>query len=71
MPLAWLARCRSSIQPADLLAGKLSILMPVGVALLGVREGQSMAWGTASERSRPSSFSMDLYQPEANGRLGL
>ena len=33
-------------QEADLAAGKVSILTPVGAALIGVAEGQSITWFT-------------------------
>ena len=35
---------------ADIAEGKISILTPVGVALIGLREGQSVAWSSRDGR---------------------
>jgi regulator of nucleoside diphosphate kinase len=37
---------------ADIAAGKISILTPIGAALIGLSEGQSIAWKTRDGRSR-------------------
>jgi regulator of nucleoside diphosphate kinase len=37
---------------ADIEAGKISILTPVGAALIGLSEGQSIAWKTRDGRTR-------------------
>jgi regulator of nucleoside diphosphate kinase len=37
---------------ADIAAGRISILTPVGTALIGLSEGQSIAWKTRDGRSR-------------------
>jgi regulator of nucleoside diphosphate kinase len=52
---------------ADIDAGKISILTPVGTALLGLRVGQSIDWelpGGARQRYRVAAVP---YQPEAAG----
>ncbi len=52
---------------ADIDAGKISILTPVGTALLGLRVGQSIEWelpGGARQRYRIAALP---YQPEAAG----
>jgi regulator of nucleoside diphosphate kinase len=52
---------------ADLDAGRLSVLVPVGTALLGLRAGQSIDWegpGGAKQRYRIAAVP---YQPEAAG----
>ncbi len=33
-------------QEADILSGKVSVLTPIGTALIGLRAGQSIAWET-------------------------
>lgn len=37
---------------ADIAAGRISILTPIGAALIGLSEGQSMAWKTRDGRLR-------------------
>jgi len=37
---------------ADIAAGRISILTPIGAALIGLSEGQSIAWKTRDGRSR-------------------
>ena len=37
---------------ADIAAGRLSILTPIGAALIGLSEGQSIAWKTRDGRLR-------------------
>jgi regulator of nucleoside diphosphate kinase len=37
---------------ADIAAGRISILTPVGAALIGLSEGQSIAWKTRDGRTR-------------------
>ena len=37
---------------ADIAAGRISILTPIGTALIGLAEGQSIAWKTRDGRSR-------------------
>jgi regulator of nucleoside diphosphate kinase len=55
---------------ADIDAGKISVLVPVGTALLGMRVGQSIDWegpGGAKQRYRIAAVP---YQPEAAGEQG-
>lgn len=55
---------------ADIDAGKISVLVPIGTALLGLRVGQSIEWelpGGKKERYRI----VDVpFQPEAAGEPG-
>jgi regulator of nucleoside diphosphate kinase len=37
---------------ADIAAGRISILTPIGAALIGLSEGQSIAWKTRDGRLR-------------------
>lgn len=39
-------------EEADVEYGKISVLSPVGLALLGLREGQSIEWSFPNSRSR-------------------
>lgn len=56
---------------ADISAGKLSILTPVGTALIGLSEGETMEWTTRDGRSKELTVVKVLYQPEADGRFDL
>lgn len=51
---------------ADIDAGKISVLVPVGTALLGLRVGQSIDWVTSGQTQRYRIIDV-LYQPEAAG----
>jgi|SRR6185437_1247989 regulator of nucleoside diphosphate kinase len=53
---------------ADIDAGKISILVPVGTALLGLRVGQSIDWELPSGQKRRYRVIDVPYQPEAAGR---
>lgn len=55
---------------ADINRGRLSVLAPLGTAMLGAREGQTLdvGGGTAACRLRVKRV---LYQPEAAGRFDL
>jgi regulator of nucleoside diphosphate kinase len=48
--------------------GRLSILTPVGVALLGLSAGQHMEWETRDGRTLGLRLLEVTYQPEAAGR---
>ena len=55
---------------ADIDSGKISVLVPIGTALLGLRVGQSIDWelpGGGRERYR---IAAGPYQPEAAGEDG-
>lgn len=55
---------------ANIDAGKVSILVPIGTALLGLRVGQSIDWELPSgEKARLRVISVP-YQPEAAGHPG-
>lgn len=52
---------------ANLENGSLSILTPLGVALLGVRPGEKTNWVGRDGCKRTLLVQSILYQPEANG----
>ncbi|HTI86922.1 MAG TPA: nucleoside diphosphate kinase regulator [Alphaproteobacteria bacterium] len=58
------------VNPADenVSGGLLSILTPVGVALLGLSAGQHMEWETRDGRTLGLRLLEVTYQPEAAGR---
>ncbi len=53
----------------DDLLGRISILSPLGTALLGLSEGQSIAWTSLDGRRRRVTLLEVVYQPEAAGRF--
>ena len=56
---------------ADVTKGKVSILAPVGTALIGLRIGQSIDWPMPNKaRRRLKVINID-YQPEASGDWDL
>lgn len=56
---------------ADFDAGRLSILAPVGAALLGLRPGQTIDWPMPDGRVRTIRVVSVEWQPEAAGELDL
>lgn len=46
--------------------GRISVLAPLGLALLGTRKGQSVDWKGHDGMKRRLKVSEILYQPEAN-----
>jgi regulator of nucleoside diphosphate kinase len=54
---------------ADIDAGKLSVLSPVGTALLGYAEGDTVEWEVPAGKRRIR-IEKILYQPEAAGDFG-
>lgn len=56
---------------ADLDQAKISVTTPVGAALIGLREGQSIAWTTAAGAIRRITLHKVAYQPERAGRYDL
>lgn len=46
--------------------GTISVLAPVGTALLGMKVGRSIDWKTASDKPIRLTVLEVLYQPEAN-----
>lgn len=55
---------------ADASAGRISVLAPIGTALLGLRAGQSIAWRTPGG-VREVRVVRVPYQPEAAGDFAL
>lgn len=51
---------------ADARAGKVSVLAPIGSALLGLRVGQSIEWQVPNGKKRVRVVELK-YQPEAHG----
>jgi regulator of nucleoside diphosphate kinase len=50
--------------------GKISVLAPVGTAMLGYRVGDSIEWEVPSGRRRLKVEEL-IYQPEASGDYNL
>jgi regulator of nucleoside diphosphate kinase len=55
-------------QDADAVEGKVSVLAPVGTALLGLAENQSIVWPFPDGSQRRLRVLEVLYQPEADAR---
>jgi regulator of nucleoside diphosphate kinase len=55
-------------QDADVESGKVSVLAPVGSALLGLSAGQIIEWPMPAGAARQLRLEAVLYQPEAAGR---
>lgn len=53
---------------ADIDSGKISILVPVGTALLGLRVGQSIDWELPNGETQRYRIVGVPYQPEAAGK---
>jgi regulator of nucleoside diphosphate kinase len=51
--------------------GRISILTPVGAALLGLSEGQNISYATPDGRQKNLTLLKVLYQPEAAGQPDL
>lgn len=56
---------------ADFSKGKLSILAPVGAALLGLRTGQSIEWPVPGGRTKTMRVVTVHWQPEAAKEFDL
>jgi regulator of nucleoside diphosphate kinase len=65
-------RCVTVVFPslADIEAGRVSVLAPLGTALIGKREGAHVRWQTP-RGSRQAKIERVVYQPEACGRFDL
>ena len=50
--------------------GALSVLTPLGAALIGMSEGQTISFETGDGRARRVSIVKVLKQPQADGRAG-
>ncbi|AUX46739.1 nucleoside diphosphate kinase regulator [Sorangium cellulosum] len=55
---------------ADVKSGRISVLAPIGLALLGCREADEVEWPTPS-RTRRLRLERIVYQPEASGRFDI
>jgi regulator of nucleoside diphosphate kinase len=55
---------------ADISAGKISVLAPIGTAMLGYRAGDTFSWEVPAGVRRIKVQSI-LYQPEASGDYHL
>ncbi|MGO4306024.1 nucleoside diphosphate kinase regulator [Cupriavidus sp. RAF12] len=56
---------------ADLAAGRLSVLSPVGQALLGTRAGQTVNYRLPDGRAQSVTVIEIAFQPEASGQFTL
>jgi len=65
-------RCVTVVFPsmADVEAGRVSVLAPLGTALIGKCEGANVSWQTP-RGSRQAKIERVVYQPEACGRFDL
>ena len=52
-------------------AGFVSVLSPLGVALLGARKGDTVTWGTPARQKVDARVVDILFQPEASGDYTL
>lgn len=52
-------------------AGCVSVLSPLGAALIGLEEGQSITFAAPDGSERSVSVTKVQYQPEAHGRFDL
>ncbi|MCG3118035.1 MAG: Regulator of nucleoside diphosphate kinase [bacterium] len=55
---------------ADIIEGKISVLAPIGTAMLGYRTGDTFSWKVPAGVRRIKVLSI-LYQPEASGDYHL
>lgn len=58
-------------QDAKLEEGRISILAPVGIALLGLSAGQSIDWKMPNGAIKKLKVQQVVYQPEASGQFEL
>ncbi|WII72123.1 nucleoside diphosphate kinase regulator [Bdellovibrio sp. 22V] len=58
-------------QDAKLEEGRISILAPVGIALLGLSSGQSIDWKLPNGSIKKLKVQDVVFQPEAEGRFDL
>jgi regulator of nucleoside diphosphate kinase len=54
-------------EEADLARSLISVLAPIGTALLGLRTGQFISWPVPGRRTRTIRVLSVVYQPEAAG----
>lgn len=55
----------------DISIGNLSVLTPVGAALIGLSVGEILEWTTRDGQDKEMTVIEILYQPEADGRFDL
>ncbi len=55
---------------SDIDAGKISVLVPIGTALLGLRTGESIDWDLPDGKKQRYRIVAVPYQPEAAGAPG-
>jgi regulator of nucleoside diphosphate kinase len=58
-------------EQADPAAGRVSVLSPVGSALLGLRVGRVARWTGPSGHEKSAEVLAVLYQPESNGDYAM
>lgn len=58
-------------QDANFEEGKISVLAPIGAALLGLRAGESIDWKLPSGQIKKVKVEQILFQPEAEGQFNL
>lgn len=58
-------------EQADASTGQVSVLSPVGCALLGLRVGQVARWSTPTGESRTAQVVAVFFQPEASGHYSM
>lgn len=58
-------------QHADSARGRISVTAPLGMALLGLREGEEIDWTLPDGKEKRLKVLEILYQPESNGDLHL
>lgn len=56
---------------ADVTKGRVSILAPIGIALIGLRVGQTIQWPMPNGQSRELKVIAIRYQPESAGDWDL
>ncbi len=56
---------------AEPAGGFISVLSPVGLALIGMREGSTARWQTPSGEESSAQVAAILFQPEASGDYNL
>lgn len=56
-------------QQADATAGRVSVLAPIGAALLGLSIGQSIDWAAPGRPALRVRVASIAYQPEASGDM--
>lgn len=52
---------------AEPAAGRISVLSPIGTALLGRRVGETISWSMPNGEERQAQLAAILFQPEASG----